>query len=444
MKLRIVVPVAFSLFVASHICAQTTINTAKLDSLFTALETNDRAMCAIAFAKNGQVLYHREIGYEREVPKTHTTPETEYRIGSITKVFTAVMIFQLIEEHKLSLQTKLSIYFPQIPNADSITIEQLLRHRSGIHNFTADSGYHEWMTEPKTEDQMLAVMARGKPNFVPGEKYKYSNSNFVLLGYILERITGHSYAEELEHRILHRIGLQHTYYGGKTGSKPHEAAPYDYGDSTWDAGPETDMSIPGGAGAMESTPSDLIQFIDALFHGKLVSKSSLDSMTDMKNDYGMGIARSWFHKRSAFGHNGGIDNFTSDISFFPDDSVEWVILGNGWRTDMNTIAIAALKIYYDLPYTIPSYRSLRLRADKLAEYNGKYTSDETDIDVKMDGNQLTGQATGQGAFPLEATDTDRFEFTPADIVMIFRRDSKGAVQSFDLLQSGRTEIFKKE
>jgi D-alanyl-D-alanine carboxypeptidase len=149
------------LFFAKISPAQT-FNKAKMDSLFDALEINNKAMLSIAITQKGVPLYSRAIGYSwyNSTVKTHATTKTKYRIGSISKMFTAVMIFQLIEEGKLQLTTPLSKYYPTVPNAAQITIAQMLNHSSGIHSFTADTGYTSWLTQKVTPAILLAKMMK--------------------------------------------------------------------------------------------------------------------------------------------------------------------------------------------------------------------------------------------------------------------------------------------
>src|SRR5256885_547207 len=137
-------------------------------------------------------------------------------------------------------------------------------HRSSLHNFTNDSTYAKYMKLSSTEEQMVFVFAKMKPDFEPDAKAQYSNTNFVLLGYIIEKITQKPYPEELKERITSKLGLKDTYYGGKTNIKNNEGYSYSF-DGNWTRLPETDMSIPGGAGAILSTPTDLVKFIEALF-----------------------------------------------------------------------------------------------------------------------------------------------------------------------------------
>src|SRR5689334_5990981 len=159
----------------------------KLDSLMDILAEKNKAMGSLTISKNGTVVYSRAIGYSfiSANEKLPATDQTKYRVGSITKMFTTTMIFQLIEGGKLSLATTLDKYFPQLPNASKITISNLLNHRSGLHNFTDDPEYKTWETHPKTHDDMLAIIAKGGVDFQPNEKFSYSNSNYVVLGYII-------------------------------------------------------------------------------------------------------------------------------------------------------------------------------------------------------------------------------------------------------------------
>ncbi|MDR3627367.1 MAG: serine hydrolase, partial [Ignavibacteriaceae bacterium] len=200
----------------------------KADSLLKYFYDNDKLMGSVTISKAGKVVYEKAVGYSHITAndKILETMDTRYRIGSISKMFTAVMIFQLIDEKKLSLDVPLSKYFPGIPNSDSITIGNMLNHHSGLYNFTNDSEYAAYHTSPKTEDEMLKIFENHKPEFNPDEKGAYSNTNYVLLGYIIEKITGDSYASQLKKRIIDKIGLDNTYYGHKININNDEASSY--------------------------------------------------------------------------------------------------------------------------------------------------------------------------------------------------------------------------
>jgi CubicO group peptidase (beta-lactamase class C family) len=415
------------------------INKPKLDSLLNAVALKHEGMGSLAIAYNGQLVYQKAIGYAniingRDEP---ASIHTKYRIGSISKMFTAVMIFQLIEENKLQLNTKLSAFFPKLPDASKITISMMLGHRSGLHNFTNDSAYLTYYTKPHTEADMLAIIGAAHPDFEPDTKASYSNTNFVLLGYIIEKLDGKTYPEVLKRRIIAKIGLNETYYGRKMNKQAGEAASYQYTNNTWVQQPETDMSIPGGAGGIVSTPSDLVKFIDALFAGRLISAEHLAMMKTIRDGYGMAMFRIPFYDKISYGHTGGIDGFSSVLGYFPDEKMAFAYCGNGVVYSVNNILIGVLSIYFDKPYTIPPFKTSP--AKELAPLLGNYSNMQLPLKITVTNSNgvLTAQATGQSAFELEAIGNNKFKYEPAGILMEFDPDD----HSFLLKQGGGTYKF---
>jgi D-alanyl-D-alanine carboxypeptidase len=412
-------------FVSSPTFGQVNNVSPKLDSLMDKLSSKNKFMGSLTISKNNHILFNKAYGYASiaQKPKESklATTKTKYRIGSITKMFTSTMIFQLIEEKKLTLDTKLSAFFPEIPNAASITINNLLNHRSGISNITNDSTYGDWQTIHQSEKEMVNRIKSLGSVFTPNEKAEYSNSNYILLGYIIEHLTGKSYKKNLHERIADKIGLKNTYYGGKTEVDENESYSYGYDGTKWVQEPETDMSIPGGAGGIVSTTKDLCSFITALFQEKLIHKPSLDSMTTLVQRYGRGVIRIPFGERSSYGHTGGIDKFVSILSYFPDDSVAIAFCNNGLDYNMNDIAIGILSIYFNKPYEIPSLVEVHVEPSLLKSYQGVYSSTELPIKltVKVEGSKLTAQGTGQSPFPLEAVNDTDFVFTQGKIKISF-------------------------
>src|ERR671916_3451428 len=181
------------LAVFTAVSAQT-LDKAKLDRFFDRLAEKNQAMGSLTIAKDGKVIYSRAIGYSQinGSERKPATTATRYRVGSITKTFTAAMILQFVEEGKLKLSDTLDKFFPQIPNAGKITIAHLLTHRSGI-DFGKEPDFRAWSRNPRTKDEMLAFIAKGTPDFEPGEKRSYSNAGYVLLGFIVEKLDGKPY-----------------------------------------------------------------------------------------------------------------------------------------------------------------------------------------------------------------------------------------------------------
>lgn len=413
-----------------------------MDSLFDALSVNDRTMGSFALMKNGQPVYARAIGAgqingAKRVPVTTTT---EYRVGSVSKMFTATLVFQLIEEKKLSLNTPLATYFPQVPNAQQITIGHLLHHRSGIHNFTDDSTYATWYDKPQTKEAMVKVIAGNKPDFPPDSTGAYSNANYVLLGYIVEAVYKKPYSVLLKEKITAKAGLSHTRFIDK-GTGSGEIFSFRYATDKWEKESVTDMSVPGGAGAVLSSPSDLTRFITLLFNGKIVGKESLAQMKTIKDGYGYGLFTFPFNNKKFYGHTGSIDGFASVVGYNPEDSLAFAYSINGTRYPTNDIAIGVLSIYYNKPFTIPSFNTYAVKPEELDRYVGTYTSKDMPLSVAItrEGNILKAQATGQAAFPLEASAKDQFRFDPAGVLIDFD-PAKG---SLILSQRGRQYYFSK-
>jgi CubicO group peptidase (beta-lactamase class C family) len=233
-------------------------------------------------------------------------------------------------------------------------------------------------------------------------------------------------------------------YGGKINLTLNDASSFRYADGKWVIQPETDMSIPGGAGAIISTTSDLTAFITALFNGKLLSEGSLTNMTNMKDKFGLGVFRIPFYERSAYAHNGGIDGFSSSLAYFPGDSLAVAYCSNGVNYPMNDILIGVLSCYFDKPYTIPNFKAVTIPAEKLTAYTGEYKSEQISlvILIKQDGVNLTAQASGQPSFKLDAVSETEFRFDQAGLVMIFNISDNGNVDGFTLKQGGEY-IYKK-
>jgi len=425
-------------------------NPEKLDKYLEQLDIHNKAMCSVAIARAGSIVYQNQIGFASVQENKKTDGETIFRIGSISKTFTSVIVLQLIEEGRLSQDTPLSVFYPGIRNAAVITVSHLLRHRSGIHNFTADESYLTMMTSFQTKEDMLSMMASLPSDFTPGAKMSYSNTNYVLLGYIIEEITSSTLGEQLRKRITGPLGLKHTSYGGEINTDENQAASYRFENGSWVLQPETDMSIPHGAGALVSTPEDLVLFIQGLFSGKLVSETSLTSMKTMQDGYGMGMFRMPFYDRYGFGHNGGIDGFVSTVVYFPEDTVAFAAVSNGVNCLFNTMSIGILSIYFNKPFDLPDFseKPVTISMKDLKEYAGYFTSEEVPLDIELTvkKNSLFGRAAGQEEFPLTPYSTTEFRFEQAGIVVKFSPGSTGSVDydSFVMIQGGRKVIYSRK
>jgi D-alanyl-D-alanine carboxypeptidase len=391
-----------------------TLDKAKLDQLFDRLLEKNKGMGSLALARDGSILYTRSFGYSQinGTEKKPLTATTKYRIGSITKTFTAVMIFQLIEEGKLKLSDTLDRFFPQIPNAAGITIGQILAHRSGIHNLEPDGS---WGKQPRTKDEVVARIAQGQPDFEPDSRHLYSNAGYVLLGYIVEKVGGKPYPEALKERITSKIGLKDTYLGvGNTDPGKNEALSYRY-IGGWKEAVELDFSIPGGAGSILSTPADMTKFIQALFDRKLVSQNSLKQMTTIRDGEGMGMEPFTFAGKTLYGHTGGSASSGAWLAYFPEEKLALAYTTNAKIYEVRNIVSGVFDIYWNRPFQIPALDAVAVSPDVLDRYVGVYTIPGTPakMTVTRNGATLYIQAGAEASgVPLEATAEDKFKIDP--------------------------------
>ncbi|MDX2135670.1 MAG: serine hydrolase domain-containing protein [Saprospiraceae bacterium] len=425
--------------------AQSALNTAGIDSVLNVFQQHDKIWGSLSIRQNGQTVYNKATGYAWA---GHRMPDaqTQYRIGSITKVFTAVMIMQLVEEGKLGLDATIDQWFLHIPNAGKITVRHLLSHASGLHNFTDDADYEGYMTQPQTSDEMLERFAQLAPDFEPGTKNEYSNTNYVLLGYLIEKLDRRAYGASLQARIAVPLGLKRTAFGKKIDVENNQAESYRMVDNHWAPESETDMSIPHGAGAIVSTPGDLCIFFEALFEGKLLKQSSVQQMCYLKNGYGMGIFQVPFHERRGWFHNGGIDGFQSNAVYFPDDKTAVAFTGNAFSTDLNALMIGVLSKVFGKPYKMPTFQSLSLSDAQLGRCAGNYASDQLPLKFKVwaENQKLMAQATGQSAFPLDADSETEFRFDVAGIKILFGDLRDGLFHTLTIKQAGQSFTFQRE
>jgi D-alanyl-D-alanine carboxypeptidase len=414
MKPKMLFAILLTLVLATPGYSQT-LDKAKLDQLFDRLLEKNKGMGSLTLAKDGNVLYSRSFGYRQinGTEKKPLTPTTKYRIGSITKMYTAVMIFQLVEEGKLRLTDTLDKFFPQIPNAAKITIAQILAHRSGIGALEPDGS---WAHQPRTPDEVVARIAQAQPLFEPDTRHAYSNAGYNLLGYIVEKAGGKPYRGAMKERITSKIGLQDTYLGtGNTDPGRNEAFSYGY-IGGWREAREIDFSVTGGAGAILSTPADMTKFIQALFDLKLVSQNSLNQMKTMRDGEGMGMESFSFAGKTLYGHTGGSYSSGAWLAYCPEEKLALAYTTNAKLYPVRNIVSGVFDIYWNRPFQIPALEAFDVSPEILDRYIGVYTIPGTPakMTVTRDGSTLYIQpgAEPSRGVPLEATAEDKFKIDP--------------------------------
>ncbi len=345
-------PILFAFIITSGFSQN--LNTKRLDSLFQLLEKNNKYMGSIVISENGKLIYSKSIGYDDVEASKKSDINTRYRIGSISKIFTASLVLKAVEENKINLNQTIDHYFPTIKNANKITVSNLLNHRSGIYDFTNDDSYFDWNTQYQSRAKMTERIAAGEIAFEPDTKGEYSNSNYVLLTYILEDLYQKPYAEILNQKIVKPLKLKSTYYGGKINSANKECYSYSF-SGEWVKSIETDMSIPLGAGGIVSTPTDLNFFIKNLFAGKIISKEHLNLMKTTKDKFGMGMFQFPYQDKKIYGHTGGVDRFKSVLAYLPKEKLAIAFCSNGKDYDNNNVLQCVLSAYFNDAFKMPMF-----------------------------------------------------------------------------------------
>ncbi len=414
---------------------------ARIDSLLNYLYENDKFMGSLCIRQGDEVVFKQAYGFSEATKGVRANGGTKYKIGSISKTFTATMIMQLVEEKKILLTTKLSRFFPKIKNADKITIEHLLYQRTGIKDYAnADPTLTDVLGKPNMRALIMKKIENYAATFEPDSKHEYSNSNYFILGEIIEKVTKKTYADNLNNRIAAKLYLKNTYYTTeKTDVAKRESYSYTFNGEYWDKVEEWNNDIAFSSGGIISTPEDLTKFIRELFKGTLVTPASLELMKTLKDTYGMALIRFPFGERKFYGHNGKIEGFESSMGYYEKDDMSISLIVNGENYSQNDIMIGILSIYYKLPYPFPNFA--KLDAELIKKYTGNFASKDIPLKITIfekDGN-LSAQATGQPSFPLTYSSENVFVFAQAGIQMEFT-----TATTFVLKQGGKKFNFTKE
>lgn len=317
----------------------------KLDAVLKKIEKKNQAMGSISFSENGKTTYSKAFGFSEIKSQKRSDTSTKFRIGSVSKLFTTVIILQLVSEQKLEITDKVSTFFPTLSNLDKITIEQLLRHESGIFNFGKNNDPKYAKYDPKTQEEIIAIFEKEPLVFKPGKKVDYNNANFVLLSLIIERIESRSFAKALEERIIKPLALKNTHAGGPINSTLNEANSY-FWKNKWIKNADNYSTSLLGAGAIVSTPNDVIVFLHSLFSYKILPEERLQEMIKIKDNMGLGLYSFPFYNKTAYGHSGNIDSFESFSVYFPENKTAFTILLNGNHKDFNELLIECLSAYW--------------------------------------------------------------------------------------------------
>jgi len=389
----------------------------RIDSLATAFLANSHTPAiSVAVLRGSDTLVMKGYGDASIEAHRAATASTVYRIGSITKQFTSAAIMRLIERGKLSLEDPMSKFLPDVPtHGRTVTVRELLNHTSGIHNYTADREWSKHWDEDLTPRQIVAFVDNDTLDFAPGTRWSYDNTGYVLLGMIIEKVTGEPYAKYLQHDLFTPLGLKSTSYCPSRPTDPSFADGYTSATGSAKPAAYLSMTHPFSAGALCSTVRDLVVWQRALAGGRVVNAKSYALMTtaDTLNNgrrfsYGFGLVPGMLGTHRSIAHGGGVNGFTTSSIFFPDDSVNVVVFSNSDRGPDPT-ALNIARVVLGIPLVagpkplvaVPLSDADRDRLpgiyDLAAPNGGTFV-----VHIIVENGQLMTQAEGpgQGKFPL--------------------------------------------
>jgi CubicO group peptidase (beta-lactamase class C family) len=416
-------------------------DTLRMEQVVQFYVSHKQFMGSVLVARDKTVLFEKGFGsanLEWDIPNS---PTTKFRLGSLTKQFTAACILLLEERGKLKVDDPVKKYMTDAPAAwEKVTIFNLLTHTSGIPSFTGFSDYAATEAIATTPEQ-LVLRFRDKPlEFSPGEKMSYSNSGYVLLGYLIEKISGQPYSRFVEENIFRPLEMKDSGYDSNSAIIMHRASGYTPSEKGLMNAGYIDMTIPFSAGGLYSTTEDLARWEQGLFGGKTLSPASLQKMTTpFQHNYAFGLSVTTLNGHRMIEHTGGIEGFNTALAYYPEDKLTVVVLSNLNGEAPLNIANKLAALAHGEEVVLPTERNeVSVTSAILAKYVGVYEVDPGfDLVMTLEDGKLMTQATGQPKFQLFAESDTKFFLKVVDAEVEFFKNEKGEVTHLVLHQGGR-------
>jgi CubicO group peptidase (beta-lactamase class C family) len=389
----------------------------KADELLTTYTNQNKFSGNVLIAQKGKVIFQKAYGYaDRETNRLNTL-ETEFRIGSLTKMFTSAAILKLAECSKLSLTDPVSKFIPNIKDGDKIQIVHLLSHTSGIKGSGAPQ-------EPTSIKEAVDGFQSMPLAFKPGERFEYNNFNYILLSYIVEKISGVDFASFLRKEVLVKAGMKYSGIDDAKRRSSNKAVGYFTNPQTakWEPANPGNVAMASGAGALYSTLSDLLQWSEAITANKVLSLASFQkAVQPVQGNYGLGWIINNKNGHSEIGHTGSIEGFIANFMKYPEEDITIIILSNYRDLNGRQLSDDLTSIVFGTPYTLPRQKKeIALTQDVLNKYAGVYQLNEHfRITVSVENNKLYGLAPG---------DQDKIEFAPESETKFFFRGPETEVE----------------
>jgi CubicO group peptidase (beta-lactamase class C family) len=405
--------------------------------------------CAALVAIKGQIIYKKAFGMANLELNVPMQPEMVFRIGSITKQFTAIAILQLMEQGKLSLQDDITKFIPDYPTqAYKITIENLLTHTAGTMSYTSAPEIMKYIKDDFKPEEVIDKFKNLPMEFAPGTKWNYNNSGFFLLGYIIEKVSGMKYQDYIEKNLFKPAGMTNSLYGSDEKIIKNRAYPYKPdGDTTVNAD-YMSMLLPYSAGSLMSTVEDLYKWNRALLAEKFVKKETLDKawtefkLTDGKGShYGYGWFMSQVQGSRSVEHGGGINGYLTNSLYLPEEDVFVAVFSNNTAKAPDAVSTRMAAIAVGKPYT---YTEKPVPAGIIDQYPGVY-EDESGSQrmIIKEGTELFSQRNGNPKLKIKQFEQDKFFFDDYFMILTFYRDASGNITGVNADDRGVVTNFRK-
>jgi CubicO group peptidase (beta-lactamase class C family) len=439
MKVKILIAGLLSLCLINITVAQT--KEQKLSELLTAYTNLNEFNGAVLVTQKGTVLLNKGYGYKNAASGEPNTENTIFQIGSITKQFTSAIILKLAENKKLALNDKISKYFTDLRFDKDITIKQLLSHTSGIYNYTNDADFMKSeAVKPANQQKIFALFQNKKLDFEPGTQWNYSNSGYMLLGYIIEKVTKKTYEQIVRDYIFKPLKMNNSGFDFAALKSKDKATGYFSidGKNSTVAG-IVDSSVSYAAGSIYTTTSDLLKWHKGILNNTVVKRASIEkAFTPVKNKYGFGWSIDSIDGKRLTTHGGGIFGFNTNIARIESDDICIVLLNNVGNPKLGDITNDIFAVLYDKPYKLPeAKKEIVLSEEILKKYIGTYeVAPQFKIAITVEDGKLIAQATGQPKFQLFAQKENYFFLKAVEAEVEFVSNDKGEVEKLILYQGG--------